>query len=206
MPESIETYAARIAAAQGDDGRLPLDPDGMPTWETFPVEAEALRLKPLGPLAAAESAREGDDPATCHCATGGSPDWPVVWTSGTFNVKVAPPSGAPVILIAEPVDHLDIGDLSAGLAADLGRLTVALIAGVEALPSVGRCHVGRWGDGGAHGHVWFIARPARMPRLRGTLMALWDDLLPPVPVAVRDENAAFVIDQLVAAYGGERVG
>ncbi len=33
-------------------------------------------------------------------------------------------------------------------------------------------------------------------------MALWDDYFPPVPVAVRDANAAAAIRGLVAAYGG----
>ena len=37
-----------------------------------------------------------------------------------------------------------------------------------ACPSVGRCHVGRYGDGGAHLHPFFFGRPARMPQLRGS--------------------------------------
>ena len=99
-------------------------------------------------------------------------------------------------------DLLSYGGLLRGLVEDGTEISVALSASVEALPSVGRCHIGRWGDGGAHAHVWFIARPARMPQTRGTFMALWDDYFPPVPVAVRDANAAAAIRGLVAAYGG----
>ncbi len=75
-------------------------------------------------------------------------------------------------------------------------------AGWPILWSDGRCHIGRWGDGGAHGHVWFIARPARMPQLRGTFMALWDDILPPLPADVRAANDAAVVARVAAAYGG----
>ena len=101
--------------------------------------------------------------------------------------------------------HLDVPDLSDAMAARFGLLHVALVAAVETLPSVGRCHHFRLGDGGAHAHWWFIARPARMPRLRGSFMVDWDDLLPPVPLAVRDENAAFVVEHLTARAGGTAV-
>jgi hypothetical protein len=29
MPEDVETHAARVAAAAGRDGRLPVDPEGV---------------------------------------------------------------------------------------------------------------------------------------------------------------------------------
>lgn len=32
MPEDVETYAARVAAAAGPDGRLPIDPEGVVAW------------------------------------------------------------------------------------------------------------------------------------------------------------------------------
>ena len=74
---------------------------------------------------------------------------------------------------------------------------------MESLPSVGRCQIGRYGDGGAHAHVWFIARPARMPEVRGTFNILWDDLLPPMPRDVLRENADAVLGHVFAAYGGD---
>ena len=86
----------------------------------------------------------------------------------------------------------------------MGRIMVHLGAAVEALPSVARVHVSRWGDGGSHAHVFFFARPARMPQLRGTCLALWDDFLPPVPVEVRDANARAAVAGLVARLRWER--
>ena len=72
---------------------------------------------------------------------------------------------------------------------------------IEALPHIARAHVSRWGDGGAHLHVFFFARPAGFPQLRGTCLAIWDDLLPAVPAAHRDRDAAAVAGAL-AAHGG----
>ena len=37
------------------------------------------------------------------------------------------------------------------------------------------------GDGAAHLHIFFFARPAGFTQLRGTCMAIWDDLLPAAP-------------------------
>jgi hypothetical protein len=211
MPESIEEYAARIAAAQDADGRLPLEEQGFLTWDVFPFEVEGLRLKPGPTLADDESARRGEEADDCHCTDApmegpaGSVGWPVVWEGLGWRVKAAPPSGAPLTLVAEPEQHLDVPDLPDDLAAAFGRLQVALVGAVESLPTAARCHVLRIGDGGAHAHVWFIARPARMPQLRGSFMVVWDDFLPPVPVEVRDANAAFVAERLVERLGGRVV-
>jgi hypothetical protein len=37
-----------------------------------------------------------------------------------------------------------------------------------------------------------LARPARLPQLRTNLIAIWDDVLPPLPPEIRDENLAAV--------------
>jgi hypothetical protein len=66
------------------------------------------------------------------------------------------------------------------------------------VPGVGRVHVGRWGEGGAHLHIWFMARPAGMEQLRSSFAAVWDDVLPPTPQEVRDENVRLVLAALGA--------
>jgi len=205
MPESVEDYVARIAAAQDAEGRIALDPQGVIAWDVFPFETDGLRLKP-GPVLGEERTRSGEDPATCECARpavrGPSQPWGVVWEDEHFLVKVAPPSGSPLLLSVVTRRHLDVPDLDDGQAAAFGRLHVALVGAVEALPSAGRCHVMRIGDGGAHAHWWFMARPARVPMVFGSFMVDWDDFLPPVPVAVRAENATFVAERLQARLGG----
>jgi hypothetical protein len=69
---------------------------------------------------------------------------------------------------------------------------------VSSVPGVGRVHVCRWGDGSYHLHYWFLARPARFPQLIGSFAAVWDDVLPPTPQDVWDENLRLI----AAALGG----
>lgn len=206
MPEGVEDYHARVEAALGPDRRLALVAAEIPNWDIFPFEAGQLRLKPLQPLAAAEEPRHGEGGRPCQCTDPFARQEGVAWEDEHWRLTALGPSGAPLVALLVPREHHDLGDLPDERAAELGRLIVHLAAAVEALPSVGRVHVSRWGDGGAHLHVFFIARPARMPQLRGTCMALWDDFLPPLPVAVRDENLAFVVDRLVRSYGGAAAG
>src|SRR5262249_62025925 len=54
------------------------------------------------------------------------------------------------------------------LAAELGVMTVRLERAIRSLDGVARVHVNRWGDGAAHLHLWFLARPYGRLQLRGT--------------------------------------
>jgi hypothetical protein len=96
----------------------------------------------------------------------------------------------------------DLADLPDDRAAELGLLTVRIARAIEALPHIARAHVSRWGDGSAHLHIFFFARPAGFAQLRGTCLAIWDDLLPAVPAGHRDRDAAAVANAL-AGHGGQ---
>jgi hypothetical protein len=205
MPESIEDYYRRVEAAADDTGRLAMNAE-MQAWEVFPYESEGLRLKPLGPLTTAEAPRDGEDPAQCRCSQQHSDDEWLVWTDDRWRVGLSEESGAPLLLLLSPWAHHDFTTLPKDLAGEMGQIMVALGAAIEALPSVARVHVIKWGDGGAHAHIFFLARPTRMPQLRGTFMAVWDDYLPRVPGDVRDANALAVIANLVDSYGGRALG
>ena len=65
-----------------------------------------------------------------------------------------------------------------------------------AVPGVGNVHVGRWGEGSEHCHIWFLARPAPMEQLRSSFAAIWDDVLPPVPEDDWRANLAIVRREL----------
>lgn len=205
MPEAIEDYYARVENAADDSGRLATNAE-IQAWEIFPFESGGLRLKPLEPLARTEALRHGEDPAQCQCS-GSEPDdeW-VVWTDDHWKVGLFEESGAPLILMLSPRAHHDFTTLPMDRAAEMGQIMVALGAAIESLPSVARVHVSKWGDGAAHAHIFFYARPTRMPQLRGTMMAVWDDYLPRVPGDVRDANARAVIQDLVCSYGGRARG
>ncbi|MET7748089.1 hypothetical protein [Micromonospora sp. NPDC005367] len=106
-----------------------------------------------------------------------------------------------MVLILESRSHLDLGDLPNLLAAELGVMTVRLERAIRSLDDVARVHVNRWGDGSAHLHLWFLARPYGRLQLRGTFLSLWDSILPPIPEAKWRENLALVAAWL-ADFGG----
>jgi hypothetical protein len=58
------------------------------------------------------------------------------------------------------------------------------VRAIEALPHIARAHVSRWGDGGAHLHVFFLARPVGFAQLRGTFLAVWAICCPPSRPAI----------------------
>ena len=201
--ESAEEFHARIAAATDAEGRLPVKMEAMPGWDIFPFELEDLRIKPLEPLQDAEPDREGEDPADCFCASPIPADRAaqVAWSNDRW-LLVALDMALPVSFILRPVEHHDIAGLPDDLAAEMGVLMVAITAAVEELPSVGRCHMGRYGDGGAHAHPFFFGRPARMGQLRGSCLLDWEENLPAVPEEVRHANAGHVGRRLVERFGG----
>lgn len=112
------------------------------------------------------------------------------------------PSGLPMVLILESRSHLDLGDLPNMLAAELGVMTVRLERAIRSLDGVARVHVNRWGDGAAHLHVWFMARPYGRLQLRGTFLTLWEEILPPIPEEQWRENLALIAAWL-AEFGGQ---
>ena len=54
----------------------------------------------------------------------------------------------PFAVMLMPREHLDFGDLSDGMAAELGMLAVRITRAVEALDAIGRVHLYKIGDGG----------------------------------------------------------
>ena len=105
-------------------------------------------------------------------------------------------------MLLEPRAHLDSTDLGAELAAEMGVLTVRAENALLALGGVGRVHVMKIGDGSAHLHLWFFARPEGLLQLRGSSLSDWSDTLPVLPedewVDLQREIAAGL-----AAAGGE---
>ena len=175
----------------------------MTGWEVFPFEPDGLRVVRLAPPQLPEPDRHGEGGSACGtCVTPA----PAIWSDEHWRLTVLDESGAPGLLMLQPLAHHDLTDLPDDLAAELGRLIVHLSRAIEALPNVARAHVSRWGDGGAHLHLFFYARPAGFPQLRGTCMAIWDDLLPAVPPRARSADAAAVALALAASYGGAAAG
>jgi len=193
-----EFYDHAVAAAD-DEGRLPLA--RMTGWEISPFEPGGLRVAPLRPPVLPEPTREGEDPSDCNSCRRRVEG---IWFSDRWRLTRMQGVGVPLVLMLHPRDHYDMADLPDDLAAELGILSTHVVRHVEALPGISRAHVYRIGDGGAHLHVWFFARPEGQGQLFGSWLVVWDDLLPEYPADVADADAAIVADGLVASYGGRR--
>ena len=198
-PDEFYHHAVAVAAADAER-RLPLS--RMTGWDISPFEADGLRVSPLRPPVLPEPARHGEDPSDCtscdHRDEG-------IWFDARWRLTRIAGVGVPLVLMLHPRDHYDLADLPDELAAELGVLTTHIARHVQALPNIARAHVYRIGDGGAHLHVWFFARPEGQAQLYGSWLVVWDDLLPEYPADIAEADAATVADALIASYGGDRV-
>lgn len=190
MPETPEEFHARVAGA--------LRAPPVETWDTWPFE-DGVRPRPLAPPVAEEAPRHGEGGVDCTRCTAGDESY--LWTNAHWRLYAgAEPLGLPVVVLLEPRRHYsEPGDLPDELAAELGVLIGRLDRAISSIDGIGRVHVGRWGEGGAHLHWWFMGRPARMEQLRSSFAAIWDDVLPPTPEDVWRAN----LDAVVAALDPE---
>lgn len=167
-------------------------------WETWPFEGE-LGLRALEAPTDVDRPREGAGGVDCHSCS--APDSDYVWTNDRWRLGVwhEPPS-IPMIALLFPREHYaDPGDLPDELARELGLLLARIERAIRSIGEIGRVHVCRWGDGSEHLHWWFMARPARLPQLIGSFVAIWEDVLPPLPGEVWEENVALLKAALSAS-------
>ena len=159
-----------------------------------------MRVRTLDDPVIAEPPRPGEDGERCSACL--APDEHYVWVSDRWRVRAFDrPSGLPIVLTLETRSHLDLGDLPNLLAAEVGVMTVRLERAIRSVEGVAQVQVNRWADDSAHLHVWFFARPAGRLQLRGPFLAMWDEVLPPVPESQWRENVAMVAAWL-AEFGG----
>jgi diadenosine tetraphosphate (Ap4A) HIT family hydrolase len=192
MGETAEQTYERALAAVGADGRLAMPP--VHQWETFPFDGE-IRVRPLLPPVETERPRLGAGGIDCRRCERGDSD--AIWSDDHWLVApLERPSGLPAIVILFPRTHHDLDDLPGELARELGPLIQRVERAVRAVGEIGRVHVCRWGDGGEHLHLWFIARPARLPQVVGSFTAIWDDILPPLPEDLWRANLRTIAEAL----------
>ena len=193
MPLSPAEFYEHAIGAADHQGRMPLS--RMTSWEVFPFESDGLRVVPLARPVLPEPPRYGEGGVNCRACKG---ERKVLWSDAHWNLNsTGALSGAPLVLILEPKAHYDLTDLPDDMAAELGILVVHIARAIESLPHIARAHVYRVGDGGAHLHVFFFARPAGFSQLRGSCFVLWDDLLPEIPLEQRDVDALAVATSLI---------
>ena len=179
---------------------LPLD--SVIDSDLFPFTGE-ISTKPLDDPIIPEPERRGIGGVDCFACT--DRESGVIWRNARWHVRAgADPSGLSLVCVLMPNEHADLEDLPPGLATELGPMMQRVARALGSLPEVGRVHVNRWGDGSEHFHVWFLPRPMGMWQMRGAMLAIWDDLLPPIP---RDEwlGNRQAVGEALAAEDGEVV-
>ncbi|MEU6279970.1 hypothetical protein [Streptomyces sp. NPDC047028] len=199
MPLRPDEFYDHARAAADEESRLPLA--RMTGWEISPFEPNGLRVAPLRPPVLPEPERHGEDPADCDVCRARDEG---VWFNERWRLSRIKGVGVPLVLMLHCRDHHDMADLPDEMAAELGVLTTHLVRHIQALPHISRAHVYRIGDGAAHLHIWFFARPEGQTQLFGSWLPVWDDLLPEYPAEVADADAAIVADALIASHGGRR--
>jgi diadenosine tetraphosphate (Ap4A) HIT family hydrolase len=197
MPLSPDEFYSRAVAAADDEQRLPLS--RMTDWDISPFEPDGLRVAPLRPPVLPEPPRHGEDPEECSSCRRRDEG---IWLDNLWRLTQITGVGVPLVLMLHPREHHDLTDLPDDLAAEMGVLSTHIARHVEALPHISRCHVYRIGDGGAHLHVWFFARPEGQSQLLGSWLVVWDDLLPEYPSSPAKTDAARVANALTVSYGG----
>ena len=203
MPESAEEVYARVIAAVGTDGHLPMPDSG--TWDIFPWEVVDGQIVPrtIQPPSA-DPARWGEaDDKPCGVCTDGFDEAHIVWEDDVWVLTHrGAPTGLPIVLTLLTREHLDLGTLDDDQASQLGRITNRLVRIIENLPEIGRVHVNRWGDGGSHFHQSFYARTSGLTNVLGSPAMEWDDILPAGPEDVWRADLATVAEKL-ANWGGD---
>lgn len=165
----------------------------------FPFAGD-ITVKPLDDRVIPEPARYGADPEECRTCS--RPDSDYVWTDERWRLTAYLPTPIPGIVLLETRSHHDsFVDLPLALLADLGPMTAKVERVLMGLGDVARVHVNRWGDGGAHFHLWFMPRPLGMLQLRGSMLPMWLDLLPNLDEATATEVLARIGAAMVGGGG-----
>ncbi|HET6380622.1 MAG TPA: hypothetical protein VFH63_06250 [candidate division Zixibacteria bacterium] len=174
MSEQPSRYVRRLPIGE----RLPVDE--VLGSDLFPFEGE-IRAKPLEAPRLPEPPRRGE-PGGGECAACTGDAETAIWEDERWWVLMdREPHGLPAVAVLMSRPHHDLEDLPPEMVAELGPMTQRLVRAIGRLEGIGRVHVNRWGDGGSHFHVWFIARPRGMWQMRGAILPVWDDMLPRVP-------------------------
>ncbi len=126
---------------------------------TLPYE-EPLIVARAGERVIPEPPRRGE-PGGEPCGICGGPDDVARVVQSSTGRCTRPWAGACPARSGSPSsEHVDsFSDLSEDAAADFGRVVAKVERGILSLGDVARVHLYRWGDGGAHFHVWMLPRP-----------------------------------------------
>jgi hypothetical protein len=150
--------------------------DALAASPLFPVTGTDLQVKTPLPRTDADAPRSGE-PGGGPCGSCAAPDDEYLWTNDRWRVRGGVRSCVKQVFL-ETRAHVDLLDMPATEAAELGPMLQRIERAMLATGDVGRVHIHRWGDGGAHFHLWLYGRPLGDPQMLGFGLVLWAMLLP----------------------------
>lgn len=164
----------------------------LPYLEPLTVREPAAPVVPEPP----RKGEEGGEP----CRICGGAVRSTVWQDELWTLHPPSQCSLPGTVWLASKEHADsFSDLSEAAAGDFGRIAARVERAVLGLGNVARVHLYRWGDGGAHFHVWFMPRPLGMLEASGAYLPIWEDSMTNVPneeleAAAREVAAALTAD------------
>src|SRR5689334_4024466 len=141
--------------------------------------AEPLTVRDPEPRVVPEPARRGE-PGGPLCAICTEQTTPSVWSDQHWTLHAPVGCSLPgTVWVASRVHADSFADLPPDVAASFGPMVARVERAILALGDVARVHLYRWGDGGAHFHVWLLPRPQGMLEASKHMLPVWEDVLPP---------------------------
>jgi len=156
---------------------------------------EPLVAREPGERQIPEPPRRGE-PGGAPCGICAGKTTAAVWSDEHWTLH--PPVGGSLrgaVWVASRVHADSFSDLPGELQGSFGRVAARVERAILSLGDIARVHLYRWGDGGAHFHVWFLPRPLGMLEASGMMLPLWEDALP----NVSDEELAAAAKRVAAA-------
>jgi diadenosine tetraphosphate (Ap4A) HIT family hydrolase len=183
---------------QRDGGAGELRTPPVQDWDSWPFAGDVQPKVLRDPEPEPPRNGEGDRP----CEACGKPDDEYIWTDARWRLQAFPPSGLPFVAILEPREHVDgPRDLSDAMLAEMGVMLARVERAVLSIAGIERVHILRYGEGAAHLHWWFMARPSGLRQAASGFAMIWDDVLPTTPEDAWRANVASVAAAMTASCG-----
>src|SRR5262249_39037974 len=121
------------------------------------------------------------EPGGPPCGICGGRTTSALWSDEHWTLHAPVGGSLPGAVWIASREHFDsFADMPDEVAASFASVVARAERASLAPGDVGRVHLVRGGDGGAHFHVWLIPRPLGMLEAAGMMLPLWEDALPNV--------------------------
>jgi diadenosine tetraphosphate (Ap4A) HIT family hydrolase len=140
--------------------------------------AEPLSTIDPAELVIPEPPRRGEE-GGAPCFPCSDPDAHLIWSDDTWTLHNPGQTALPGSVWLASRAHFDsFADMPVEAAKTFAGVCGRVERAVLSLGDVARVHLYRFGDGGAHFHVWFVPRPLGRLDMSGHQLLAWEDAMP----------------------------